>query len=67
VLQKGKQFLFHQWFIIRNTCMKVVFRSTTISGVSPERKHTPYASAAGMLLQINGKLTIGKLKSSLLS
>jgi hypothetical protein len=29
--------------------------------------YTPYAGAAGMLLHINGKLTMGKLKSSLLS
>jgi hypothetical protein len=29
--------------------------------------HTPYAGAAGMLLHINGKFTMGKLKSSLLS
>jgi len=29
--------------------------------------YTPYASAAGMLLHINGKFTMGKLKSSLLS
>jgi len=25
--------------------------------------HTPYASAVGMLLHMNGKFTIGKLKS----
>jgi hypothetical protein len=30
-------------------------------------KFTPYAGAAGMLLHINGKFTMGKLKSSLLS
>jgi hypothetical protein len=29
--------------------------------------YTPYAGAAGMLLHINGKFTMGKLKSSLLS
>ena len=29
--------------------------------------YAPYAGAAGMLLHINGKLTIGKLISSLLS
>ena len=29
--------------------------------------YTSYACAAGMLLHINGKLTMGKLKSSLLS
>jgi hypothetical protein len=29
--------------------------------------YTPYAGAAGMLLHINGKLAMGKLKSSLLS
>jgi len=27
--------------------------------------HTPYVGAAGMLLHINGKFTMGKLKSSL--
>ena len=39
---------------------------------NPDRNHkweiyTPYAGAAGMLLHINGKFTMGKLKSSLLS
>ena len=40
---------------------------------NPDRNHklweiyTPYAGAAGMLLRINGKFTMGKLKSSLLS
>jgi hypothetical protein len=29
--------------------------------------YTPYAGAAGMLLHMNGKFTMGKLKSSLLS
>jgi hypothetical protein len=29
--------------------------------------YTPYAGAAGMLLHINGKFTMGKLKSYLLS
>jgi hypothetical protein len=29
--------------------------------------YTPYAGATGMLLHINGKFTMGKLKSSLLS
>ena len=29
--------------------------------------HTPYAGAAGILLHINGKFTMGKFKSSLLS
>ena len=29
--------------------------------------YTPYAGAAGMLLHMNGKFTVGKLKSSLLS
>ena len=29
--------------------------------------YTPYGGAAGMLLQINGKFTMGNLKSSLLS
>ena len=34
--------------------------------VSTER-YTPCASAAGMLLHINGKFTMGKLRSDLLS
>jgi len=34
--------------------------------VSTERDiYTPYAGAVGMLLHINGKFTMGKLKSSL--
>jgi hypothetical protein len=37
--------------------------------ISTERYivYTPYAGAAGMLLHMNGKFTMGKLKSSLLS
>jgi hypothetical protein len=31
------------------------------------KRYTPYAGAAGMLLHINGKFTMGKSKSSLLS
>jgi len=40
------------------------------SGISYQLRYyiyTPYAGAAEMLLQINGKLTVGKLKPSLLS
>jgi hypothetical protein len=47
------------------------------TGGNPDRNHkfrninreiyTPYADAAGILLQINGKFTMGKLKSSFLS
>jgi len=33
----------------------------------PKFSYTPYAAAAGILLHTNGKFTIGKLKSSLLS
>ena len=33
---------------------------------STDKIYTPYAGAAGMLLQINGKFTMGNLKSSLL-
>jgi hypothetical protein len=29
--------------------------------------YTPYAGATGMLLRMNGNITMGKLKSSLLS
>jgi hypothetical protein len=29
--------------------------------------YTPYAGAAGMVLHINGKFTMGKMKSSVLS
>ena len=35
------------------------------SNIGSTEKHTPYAGAAGMLLHINGKFTMGKLKSSL--
>jgi hypothetical protein len=35
--------------------------------IGPTEKYIPYAGAAGMLLHINGKFTIGKLKSSFLS
>jgi hypothetical protein len=43
----------------------------TSSGISYQLRYiyiyiyTPYAGAAGMLLHINGKFTVGKLKSSL--
>ena len=41
---------------------------TTISGISYQlRDVVPYADVAGMLLNINGKFTLGKLKSSLLT
>jgi hypothetical protein len=41
---------------------------TTISGISYQlRDVVPYADAAGMLLHVNGKFTLGKLKSSLLT
>jgi hypothetical protein len=43
---------------------------TTSSGISYQLRYiyiVPYAGAAGMLLHINGKFTMGKLKSSLLS
>jgi len=42
---------------------------TTGCGISDPRRerYTPYAGAAGILLHINGKLTMGKFKSSLLS
>ena len=35
--------------------------------VSSDRLYTPYSGAAGMWLHINGKFTMGKFKSSLLS
>jgi hypothetical protein len=35
--------------------------------IESTERYTPYAGAAGMLLHINGKFTMGKLKSSLLS
>jgi hypothetical protein len=48
--------------------------AATLYQRNPDRNHTlwnivstPYEGAAGMLLYINGKFTIGKLKSSLLS
>jgi hypothetical protein len=37
------------------------------SGISAIYIYTPYAGVAGMLLYINGKSTMGKLKSPLLS
>ena len=39
------------------------------SGISYHLReiYTPYAGAAGMLLHINGKFTMGKLKSSFLT
>jgi hypothetical protein len=41
---------------------------TTSSGISDQLRHillyTPYAGAAGILLHINGKFAMGKLKSS---
>ena len=42
---------------------------TTSAGISdqPRDIYIPYAGAAGMLLHINGKFTMGKLKSFLLS
>ena len=36
-----------------------------LCNIGSTEKHTPYAGAAGMLLHINGKFTMGKLKSSL--
>ena len=48
--------------------------ATLYQGIIPDRNHkpwnivsTPYAGAAGMLLHINGKFAMEKLKSSLLS
>ena len=48
---------------------KEVLIGTTSSRISYILRaiYTPYAGAAGMLLHINGKFTMGKLKSSLLS
>ena len=47
------------------------FSSFLVSSNPLSRKtyeiNTPYAGAAGMLLHISGKFTMGKLKSSLLS
>jgi hypothetical protein len=51
------------------------YLATTLYQGNPVRNHKlwnivsseRYAGAAGMLLHINGKFTIGKLKSSLLS
>jgi hypothetical protein len=42
------------------------FEAMTSSGISNQLRYIyPYACAAGMLLHINGKFTMGKLKSSL--
>jgi hypothetical protein len=34
---------------------------TTSSGISHQLRFTPYTGAAGILLHVNGKFTIGKL------
>ena len=44
------------------TLFGLIFRRIYIQCI-----YTPYAGAAGMLLRINGKFTMEKLKSSLLS
>jgi uncharacterized Fe-S cluster-containing protein len=41
--------------------------SSRLFSLQVKKKHLCYAGAAGMLLPINGKFTMGKLKSSLLS
>ena len=60
----------------RNPCSVASLLEATLYQGNPDRNHklwninweiyTPYAGAAGMLLHMNGKFTIGKLKSSLL-
>jgi len=45
--------------------MEIMIR-TTSSGTSSQLRY-PYGGVAGMLLHINGKLTMGKLKLYLLS
>ena len=42
-------------------------RSHKLWNITSTERYTPYAGAAGMLLYINGKFTMRKLKSSLLS
>jgi hypothetical protein len=41
-------------------------RNHKLWNIVSTKRYTPYAGAAGMLLHINGKFTMGKSKSSLL-
>ena len=41
-------------------------RNHKLWNIASSEIYTPYAGAAGMLLHINGKFTMGQLKSSLL-
>ena len=42
-------------------------RNHKLWNIVSTKRYTPYAGAAGILLHINGKFTMGKSKSSLLS
>jgi hypothetical protein len=57
-------------YTLKLTVIKEILIGTTSSGMEYRiirEIYAPYAGASGMLLHINGKFTMGKLKSSLLS
>jgi hypothetical protein len=45
--------------------LAAAFIKDILIGANTSEIYTPYAGAAGMFLHIDGKFTIGKLKSSL--
>ena len=55
--------------LVAASSIKDILIGATSSGISYHLRdiYTPYVSAAGMLLHINGKFTMRILKSSLLS
>ena len=55
-------------FVVAEHSIKGILIGTTSSGISYHLRdiYTPYPGTAGMVLHINGKFTMGKLKSSLL-
>jgi hypothetical protein len=60
----------NSWFVSFLVSCKEILIGTTSSGMEYgiiREIYTPYAGASGILLHINGKFTMGKLKSSLLS
>jgi hypothetical protein len=60
----------NSWFSSFLVSCKEILIGTTSSGMEYliiREIYTPYAGASGILLHINGKFTMGKLKSSLLT
>jgi hypothetical protein len=60
----------NSWFSSFLVSCKEILIGTTSSGMEYgiiREIYTPYAGASGILLHINGKFTMGKLKSSFLS